>query len=89
MMTQQGWTFFGDGPGDLIVVCLFSALYVVALLLYRLAAKHRDLIWLHVCVLLIAGGCMFITPRYVRQLQGPDTRATQIDEIFPKTHHRH
>jgi len=82
LLLTQHMTFFDDGVGDLIIICLLSCVVLLQTSLVFMALKHR-LKWFYLPIIFITAAMLAFTPRFLHPVSGVDKRMESIKAMIP------
>lgn len=70
---KERWSFFDETTGDVLFLSFLTSGYLLSLAFFSVGLRFR-MQWAHLVVLLLTLGYIWITSRYIHQMQGEDNR---------------
>lgn len=85
---MSGWSFFGTGAGDVIIVALLSTIYIFIFTLFHFS-KQFNAPWLNIVVIVGTAVYLYVVPQNLKVIHpNEDQRAQQLRAYFPKSGER-
>jgi hypothetical protein len=85
---MSGWSFFGTGAGDVIIVALLTTIYIFIFTLFHFS-KRFHAPWLNIFVIAGTAIYLYVVPQHLKVIDAEnDQRAQELRAYFPKSGER-